>query len=198
MMKNLIQAIRHLQVYGQKWWYPPLLGVLAAIDHYVIFIPVDGLLASSALLNPKRWITLVIYFTVGSTVGVLGYVWILNVIGIERLMALVPGLFESQAWSLAQDFFHTHGSWVVLLSGASPLPQQPAVITTALAQVPFWTIAGMLVTGRALKFALIGYISSNAPQKLSKVWGIQGELKEMEVPTTDALVTVDKPVENSK
>lgn len=190
MMKRMIKAIQHLQVYGQRWWYPPLLGLLAAIDHYVLFIPVDGLLASSALLNPRRWVVLTIYFTIGSTIGVLGFVWILHIIGIEKLMALFPVVFDSPAWQMAQDFFHTYGSWVVLLSGASPFPQQPAVITTALAEVPFWTIAGMLVVGRLLKFTLIAYLSSFAPKKLSQIWGIQGELKEMEVPV--------EPDKNSK
>lgn len=99
-------------------------------------------------------------------------------------MALFPFVFESQAWQMAQDFFQTHGAWVVFLSGASPLPQQPAVITTALAEVSFWTIAGMLAAGRLLKFTLIAYLSSHAPKKLSRVWGIQSELKEMEIPVS--------------
>lgn len=197
-MQKVLKTIQHLQVYGKKWWYPPLLGLLAGLDHYVIFIPVDGLLASSVMLNPKRWVSLVIHFTLGSSAGVLGYIWLLHLIGMERLMQIFPAIFESQIWNLAQDFFHQYGSWMVFLSGASPLPQQPAVITSALAQVPFWTIAGMLVAGRLLKFSLIGYLSSHAPQKLSKLWGIQGELKEMEVPTTNKQTSAKHPVENSK
>ncbi len=184
MMEKMIRWMKHLQVYGQKWWYPPLMGLIAGIDHYVVVIPVDGLLASSVLLNPKRWIILTICFTIGSSVGALGFVWILQFIGIERLMTLFPFVFESATWKMAQDFFQTYGSWVVFLSGASPLPQQPAVIITALAEVPFWTIAGMLVAGRLLKFTFIAFISSYAPKKLSRVWGIQGELKEMEVPVS--------------
>ena len=182
MTKKMVSAIESLQVYGQKWWYPPLLGLLAGIDHYVFIIPVDGLLASSAILNPRRWLILAISFTIGSTVGVLGFIWVLNFIGIEKLMTLFPLIFESTAWHMTQDFFGTYGSWVVLLSGASPFPQQPAVITTALANVPFWTIAGMLTAGRLIKFILIAYLSSFAPKKLAKLWGIQGELKEMHVP----------------
>jgi membrane protein YqaA with SNARE-associated domain len=182
MMKKVLKSIQRLQKYSDLWWYQPLAAFLAAIDHYVIIIPVDGLLASSVLLNPKRWFSLAISFTIGSTVGCLGFVWILHAVGLEKLMSLFPAIFESRLWALSQDFFHQHGSWVVLISGASPLPQQPAVITTALAQVPFWTIAGMLITGRLIKFLFIAYISSFAPEKLSRLWGIQGELKEMDVP----------------
>ena len=182
LVEKALKSVEYLQKYSQEWWYQPLAAFLAAIDHYILFIPVDGLLASSVLLNPRKWLSMAIFFTVGSSAGVLGFVWILHAFGIERLMAIFPALFDSQFWTLAQDFFQRYGSWVVLFSGASPFPQQPAVITTALAEVPFWTIAGMLVAGRFIKFMFIAYVSSHAPKKLSKLWGIQGELKEMHIP----------------
>ena len=179
---RVLKKVQHLQLYSKKWWYQPLMGILAGLDHYVVVIPVDGLLVSSVLLNPKKWFSLAIFFTVGSSLGALGFLFILDSIGIDRLMALFPMIFESRFWTWAQDFFQSHGSWIVLGSGVSPFPQQPAVIVTGLAQVPFWTIAGMLVTGRFIKFMFIAYVSSHAPKKLSKLWGIQGELEEMHIP----------------
>lgn len=180
-VKKVAQRIFQLQKYSRKWWYPSFGAFMAALDQYVVIIPVDGLLASSVLLNPKKWFVLALFFTFGSSFGVLGYVWILHTLGIDNLMSFFPSLFQTQTWEMAEKFFASHGAWVVFFSGISPLPQQPAVIVTALAEVPFWTIAGMLLTGRFLKFVLIAYLSSFAPEKLFKLWGIQQELKEMHI-----------------
>jgi membrane protein YqaA with SNARE-associated domain len=60
-----------LEQYADRFWYPPLLALLAALDNLIIVIPNDGLLIASSMLIPKRWAIFAISVSIGSTIGAL-------------------------------------------------------------------------------------------------------------------------------
>ena len=63
------KSISVLQAYVSRWWYPPFIGFLAALDNIVVIIPNDGILISSAMLAPKKWLRISVWVAVGSTLG---------------------------------------------------------------------------------------------------------------------------------
>ncbi|PIS11467.1 MAG: hypothetical protein COT73_03765, partial [Bdellovibrio sp. CG10_big_fil_rev_8_21_14_0_10_47_8] len=144
-MKRVVQKIQSFQKYVDCWWYPPVMAILAAMDHFVIVLPVDGMLVSSILISPKRWLRLVFAFTLGSALGAFSIGFLVHWIGVEVFRDIWPSMFDSSLWIWMEDFFKAHGSIVVLLSAMSPSPQQPAVIITALAGGSLWPILPMLL-----------------------------------------------------
>ncbi|RYG34625.1 MAG: hypothetical protein EOO01_32105 [Chitinophagaceae bacterium] len=50
MQKTVRRWIRFVEGYANRWWYSPLIAVLAAADSFVIVIPTDGLLVSASML----------------------------------------------------------------------------------------------------------------------------------------------------
>ncbi len=58
-----------IQKYGDSWWYAPIVGLLAALDSFVVIVPTDGLLVGASVLSPKLWVYNAILVTLGSTLG---------------------------------------------------------------------------------------------------------------------------------
>ncbi len=96
--------VKVLQRFADRFWYPPLIGILAALDNFVIVVPNDGILISSSMLIPRRWFVLALSVAVGSTVGVLSLAAVVEFQGLPLILEIYPGLNESQTWKLAFDF----------------------------------------------------------------------------------------------
>jgi len=176
--KTISQHVKTLQRFADRIWYPPLIGLLAALDNFVIVIPNDGILISSSILIPKRWFILALSVAVGSTVGALLLAGVVEYQGLPWILEIYPGLNESQTWNLALEYFERYGLLLVFLVAVTPFPQQPAVVLASLANTPFFELAVVIFSGRIIKFLVMAYVGSHAPRLLSKMWGIRGELKD--------------------
>ena len=176
---KISEYVAVLQRFVDRIWYPPLLGLLAALDNFIIVIPNDGLLISSAMLRPKRWLSLAIWVAIGSTIGAFLLSILIEVHGMPWVLNLLPGLAESSAWIWTEKFFDSYGLIVVFLIAATPLPQQPGVILATISHVPLSHIVLVVFCGRIIKFLAMAYISTHAPRLITRMWGIRGELKEV-------------------
>jgi membrane protein YqaA with SNARE-associated domain len=185
--QRILVLIQQLQSFIDRIWYPSLLGFLAAIDLFVVFIPTDGLLISSTLLRPKRWIQFAVPTALGSTIGAFVLILITNHLGVPFLIQTFPGLTENTFWQWSLNFFKDHGLIVIFIIAATPVAQQPAVLFASIAETPLKYFIGIYFVGRILKYLLMAYISSHAPQLISKMWGVQDEIQE-----TTSLITKDK------
>lgn len=182
-MKKIIQWFYYFEKFIDRWWYAPILGFLAAIDHYVIVFPIVGMLVSSIFLQHKKWFSLSIWSAVGSWFGAWVLAWIANSFGLSFIESYFPKMLQTPAWDWAHQFFYNHGVWLVFLMGLAPLPQQPPVIIAALAGTPLLEIGAVLLAARLIKFTFIGYIASHAPQKLRRFRSLRKELDELHVDT---------------
>lgn len=173
------RSLRTLQGFVDRIWYPILLGMLAFIDVFVVVVPTDGIVISSTMLRPKRWLTLAIAIAVGSTLASLVLMVLVESQGLPWVLKLYPGIDQTQVWLLADRFFDQYGLLLIFAIGASPFFQQPTVILAALAKTPLHHVAIALFTGRIVKYVVLGYVASHAPRLLSKLWGLKSELKEV-------------------
>jgi membrane protein YqaA with SNARE-associated domain len=180
-MKRLIQRFYFLQKYIDRWWFGPLIAFCAAIDHYILFFPIDGMHVTSVLLHPKKWITLSFWVTLGSWFGAALLAWLVQFMGVALLQAHWPGMMQTSTWLWAQDFFMNHGRWLIFVMGLLPVPQQPPMIISALARIPVFEIASILLLARSLKYFALGWVAAKAPDRIQKLWGVRRELKELEV-----------------
>lgn len=160
-------------------WYPPLLGILAALDNFLVVIPTDGILISSSMLRPKRWFIFATAVAIGSTVGASCLAGLVEHQGLPYILQFFPGINESATWLWAESFMDRAGLLLVFLVAITPLPQQPTVILASLAHTPLAYLAVAVFAGRYLKFILMSYLASHAPSVLTRLWGVKGEMKEV-------------------
>ena len=172
------KSVAALQKFADRFWYPPFIGFLAALDNIVIVIPNDGILVSSAMLTPKRWFTLALCVAIGSTLGAMVLASLIELLGLPWMLEMYPGVELSKTWTLTQDFFHEYGLIVVFVVAITPVMQQPAVILASLADTPLSQLALVIFVGRFIKFLIMAYIGSHAPRLLEKMWGVKGELED--------------------
>lgn len=178
-LHNMIRDnVTKLQGFADRFWFPPLIGLLAALDNLIIIIPNDGILMSSSMLIPKRWLIFALNVTIGSTLGALLLAALVEIHGLPWILDFYPGINEGKIWSFTLHVFEKYGLLVVFIVGLTPFAQQPAVILASLANTPLYKLGAAIFFGRLIKFLIMAYIASHAPKYLSKWWGVKGELED--------------------
>lgn len=180
LKRHIRKKIRHLQLFADRIWYPPLLGFLAALDNLILVIPNDGLLISSSMLTPRKWLVLAINVTIGSTLGALALIIVVKSQGLPWILEIYPGVDQSQIWLWSLDFFQRYGMLLVFFVALTPIAQQPALMLASLAQSPTQELCFVIFSGRLIKFIFLAYLASHTPKLISKLWGVQRELKDFE------------------
>jgi membrane protein YqaA with SNARE-associated domain len=172
---------KRLQSHIDQGWYGPLIAALAAMDFFIIIVPTDGIAISSVLLRPKKWYSVALWISVGSTLGAFLLAVLVEHYGAGLIYRLFPTMIDSQSWQWTQTFFAQYGIWVVAGIGATPLMQHPSIILASLANQNLTIIAFAYFCGRIFKFLIVGYIASHMPRLIRKIWGVQEELEEVGV-----------------
>lgn len=179
-LKHLItHAVKLLQYYINRAWYLPMLSLLAFLDNFLIVVPTDGILISSSMLRPQKWFWFALFTAVGSAIGALGLAWLIEGNGIAIVEKMFPNIQASSAWIRTQHFFDEYGLWLLFAVAITPFTQQPAIILAVIAGVPIFQIFLIELLGRWIKFTLMAYLGSHAPNLIKKFWGMSGELKEV-------------------
>ncbi|MCK6598920.1 MAG: hypothetical protein L6Q37_11190 [Bdellovibrionaceae bacterium] len=179
-IKNFIQRnVKHLQEYANKWWYSPLIALLAAADNLVVIVPTDGILISSTMMHPKKWIQNAFAISIGSSIGAMILAAIVEIHGLPWILEFYPQINQNSTWTTTEVFFNQYGLLLVFAIAITPLMQQPTIILAALANTSLWKLALVVFTGRFLKYLIMSYIASHAPKLLTKLWGVQEELEEV-------------------
>lgn len=176
IFKNLISK---LQNFADRFWYGPIVSILAALDNIILIVPTDGLLISSSMLRPKKWFYFSFIMAVGSTLGALFLVLLIEEHGLPTLLKYYPNLDQTRTWALVYEFFQKYGLLCVFIVSALPVMQQPAVVIASLALTPYDQLGLVIFAGRFFKFLLFAYIGSHAPKLLPQVWGLRDELAQV-------------------
>ncbi len=179
-MERIRNAVKRLQTFADRWWYFPVLGILAGADLFILVVPTDALLISSVMLRPKKWVSAFICVALGSAIGAAVFAgviqWDTNLF-MERWF---PDAFDSVLWQRTDAFFDAWGGFALLLIACSPLVQFPAVAVAALSGMSLTKIFFVCLLGRALKAALFSYGASHAPRLLMRLPFVRRELSLLE------------------
>jgi len=179
MTKWLRRQILLLESFSDRPWYPFVIAILAGLDNLVVVIPTDGILVSSVLLQPKRWIRFAIAVTIGSTIGALILAWLVQVYGLPLIEQYYPSVIQTKSWIWTEALFDQYGLFVVFVVAATPLMQHPAIILAALAGENLTFLAAVIIAGRLIKYLCFAWISAKAPRALGRIWGLRKELEDV-------------------
>jgi membrane protein YqaA with SNARE-associated domain len=150
-------------------WAVPLVAIMAALDAFLLVIPNDALLIAAVLAQPKRWIRITLWITIGSTVGAVIFAGLVSHFGEEMLRHFMPSLMESQHWLDFANLVHRHGLWGLTLVSLGPLPQQTGVAIAGLSNMPLHQVAIGVFLGRFVKYLLIAWCAVHAPNVLRRL-----------------------------
>jgi len=178
-VKLVKRGVAQLQKFTDRPWFEWLVGFLAGIDTWVLVIPTDGLLISSVLLNPKKWFRLYVLASLGSTLGLLSFAYVVSHWGLPWISENWPLLVRSSLWAWTESLFVTYGLWVLLGVAATPLIVQPTLALAVVSHHSLSNIMLVVLAGRLLKYFVMSWVARWAPASLSRLWGVGGELKEV-------------------
>lgn len=173
------RQVLRMEAYADRPWYPFLIGLLAGLDNLVIVVPTDGILISSILLQPKRWIRMALAITVGSSLGALILAWLVQHHGLPLIETYYPSLLQTKSWVWTEYLFDNYGLLVLFAVAATPVMQHPAIVLTALSGENLVSLFIVVLVGRLLKYAILGFISAKMPAMLGRLWGVRKELEEV-------------------
>ena len=177
----MTEYLRLLQRYADRFWFAPLIGFLSALDNFVIVIPNEGILISSSMVIPKRWFIFALSVAIGSTLGALALVALVELQGLPYILKIFPGINETSLWAIMLKLFERYGLVFIFFVSITPIAQQPSIILASLANIPLFKLAAAVFLGRSIKFFILAYAATHAPRFLSKIWGVKKELKEVGV-----------------
>lgn len=174
------QWLRRVESYVEKPWYPALLGFLAFIDYFIILIPTDGLLITSIMAAPRRWLSIGIAVSIGTTLGAAAFAITVHHLGNPFIDWLTPGIREHALWRASDGWVDKHGLWAMFGIAAMPIFQHPAIAIAALAQMPLTKMILAVFAGRSLKYFAFSWLSSHAPHYLFKFKSVRKEVETVE------------------
>ncbi|MGE4132766.1 MAG: YqaA family protein [Bdellovibrionales bacterium] len=172
------RQVKSLQRFVDRPWYPGLVALIAFVDNFVLIIPTDGILISSSMLAPKRWLSMGVLVAIGSTLGAVVLALLVHEHGLPWILHFAPGLNQTTTWIMTDRFFDQYGLVLVFLIAISPIMNQPVVILAAMADVPVLEISAVVMVGRIIKFLVVAWVGSHAPSLLTRMWGLKGEMRE--------------------
>ncbi len=166
-----------------------MVGLLAALDAFLVVIPTDGLLIGAVMLAPKRWVYSAVMVSLGSSLGALSLAAILEIHGMPFLLAIKPGIDQTPFFLWTNNLMDNWGGLALFLVALSPMMQHPAIALAALAGMPLLEIFGLVLLGRSIKYGLFAWIASHAPRLLNRIWGLKSELEAAPLPKVKNIST---------
>jgi membrane protein YqaA with SNARE-associated domain len=97
-----------------------------------------------------------------ATGGVILYL-IVHHLAWSQIMAAYPDLTQSKAWGDATRWVSAYGTWALFGIAATPLPQTPALIFTAVSRLPVPEVFLALFLGKLMKYGVYGYLAAEFP-----------------------------------
>lgn len=176
-MKRIRDWLHHLGHYVGKPWYPFLVGVLAALDQFILIIPTDGILISSSLASKKKWWIIALATTIGSTLAAILLAFLVQEYGHDFVEWVSPGAHHSSMWENATQWIDRHGIWALFGIAALPVFQLPGVCIAGLAELPLTEITIAVFFGRLLKNCVFGSLAAYAPDFILRFKVVKKEVE---------------------
>lgn len=168
-MKIVERTIVRIKKFTNRPWYIFFIAFLLGLDHFILILPADGLAITTFIGNKKRLWPSVVLVSLGSAFGI----FILSVLIQAQATFITDRLFafafHSSVWAQTNIFFQKYGLWTMALSGALPIPQQPAAFVTALSGIPAKEIFLANFIGRLIKFSFYAWSVKHLPQLIRRI-----------------------------
>lgn len=162
--------LERLKKFADRGWYAPLVALLAAIDQFIVILPIEWLMFPGVLARPHHWFRVALWVSTGSAIGATLLAMLTHLHGESLIAHWFPSLMQSASWARSLRFVDQYGAWALLLVAFGPFPLQPAAALGGLAHMPYPKVLAAIWTGRILKYGTLAYLSTHAPALLDKVF----------------------------
>jgi membrane protein YqaA with SNARE-associated domain len=149
--------------------YPLLVGSVALLLTVSMTIPFASILIAAVLLRPAHWKAIALLSSVGSAAGGLIIYMFFHHLGWIYVVEAYPELLQSKAWIDATRWVSSYGVWALLVVAASPLPQTPALIFTAVSRLPPAEVFLALLIGKSLKYGVYAWLAATFPDYFHRI-----------------------------
>ena len=133
---------------------PAWLTFLSFIEAIFFPVPPEVMLAPMTLAHPKSWFRYASLSLLGSTVGAfVGYS-----VGLFAIHLVEPHLVElgfGPAFDEARDSLRTHGFWIMLVGGFTPIPFKIFTIAAGTVSMPLLPFLAAVLIGRGKRVSLV-------------------------------------------
>lgn len=165
-----------LRFAGQPW-FPLVAAFGTALNMFtIIFTGATVVLFLAAVLGQKRrWPIASLANALGATLGAWVLLLLVRERGIGYLNETFPTVLASPAWAKAMGWMQTYGLGGMLLVSSLPLILHPVIAFGLISGMSDSTILAVVMSGRTIKYIVMGWVTSNAPGAL-KYFGIKGAL----------------------
>lgn len=179
MMKWVFSIVKKFEKHVTASWYPFALGLIAAIDYFIIIVPLIALQVTSIMSKPTRWIRLTTFTAGGSILGTALYASLIRMHGISFLQNHFSELLTSPLWMKSHEWISHDGVWALFAISALPLADHPAVAVAALTHMPMSELLIAMIAAKIIKFGFFGWAASHAPKFLLKFKVLSREIEEI-------------------
>jgi membrane protein YqaA with SNARE-associated domain len=112
---------------------------------------------------PRRWRSLGLLCGIASGCGAAVLVEIFQYLGSEFVFSRYPELLQTQAWQTASAWLQHWGLLALLIIAGSPIPQTPALLFCAFANVSTPGILVAVAIGKTVKYLFLAWATAHYP-----------------------------------
>ena len=148
--------------------YPAFVGATAFGFTLSMAIPFGSILAVAVLLAPHRWKSIVLWSSLGSSLGALVLYLGFHHLGWLQIAEAYPDLTESKAWRDATRWVSSYGVYAVFGITALPLPQTPALMFAGIQRLPVAEIWLAVLLGKLVKYGIYAAVVAMFPHRFTR------------------------------
>jgi hypothetical protein len=166
--RRLALAVHLLRRVSGSRGFLPVIGLVAAGDYVLWFLPSKTLVIVAAMLHPRQWMRIAAWFTAGSVIGATAFAILVSVLGPPVLDYLFGDISTSASWQYAHTLVRDWGVLALFVMAALPSPLRTIVAACAVLDMPLALIAASVAAGRFAGFSVLTWMCSHTPKLLMR------------------------------
>jgi membrane protein YqaA with SNARE-associated domain len=176
------RALRTLRRRTETPTFPPLIATSSFLATITFALPVEVLVTLTALMAPRRWISIGVFAALGSTLASVGLYLAFHHLGWNLLIEWYPDIARSKARTDATRWLSRYGSSAlfVLMAFPLPVPKVPALAFAGICRMPVFEVLLAIGLGKLLKYNVYALIVSRFPERFRALYGALAQAGEQD------------------
>jgi len=135
-------------------WYPAAIFLMAMISAGTGLYPVGPPLVAATVFAPQRWRAIYLFAALGAATGAMLCATLVQTSGISLIDTMFPDIRQHDWWEKSRYWIDLHGPIALAVIAGLPVPEMPALLLTALAEVPPPAIWAAIFCGKLFKYGI--------------------------------------------
>ena len=144
--------------------YVAFLAVVALLNVFLAFFPVELFIALRVLLRPREWWRITLLTVGASLAGVFLLTELVSARSSGGVVAWATAQIGAAHWETIRHFVEQRGAIGAGLVAMSFLPLPPAILLCALSKVPGWQLTLAVMVGHLVKYGGFAALAAYSPR----------------------------------